>query len=236
MTSVGTVRKNKREIPPQLVKNKGRQPETSEFVFQNDITLVSYVPKNNKLVLVASTMHHDQAVDKTNKNLPEIISFYNYTKGGVDVVDELCANYDVSRTTERWSMCVFYNILNMATVNGNITYNANNQCKKDRRDYIRELILALVNEHIARRAETTTVRRSVKDNMTQFSQKQTSENVTPKKHKSIIFQKKTRCHFCERNTDRKTQYRCNKCSKPVCLTHAVMFCEPCDQEQGEAFE
>lgn len=48
-----------------------------------------------------STLHHDDKIDETtgNKNKAEIITFYNSTKAGVDVVDELCATY-VSRNSK----------------------------------------------------------------------------------------------------------------------------------------
>lgn len=45
LTSVGTLRKNKRCIPAQFLSVKNRKPKTSLFGFQKDITLLSYVPK-----------------------------------------------------------------------------------------------------------------------------------------------------------------------------------------------
>lgn len=46
-----------------------------------------------------STKHHDNAIDESTgeKQKPEMITFYNSTKAGVDVVDELSASYNVSR-------------------------------------------------------------------------------------------------------------------------------------------
>ncbi|XP_072395021.1 uncharacterized protein [Diabrotica undecimpunctata] len=104
LTSVGTLRKNKRCIPAQFLTVQNREQMTSLFGFQKDITLLSYVPKKkNKNVLLLSTMHHDGAIDEAtgDKNLPEVISFYNFTKSGVDVVDELSASYNVYRNLRR---------------------------------------------------------------------------------------------------------------------------------------
>nr|CAH7730726.1 unnamed protein product [Callosobruchus chinensis] len=42
LTYVGTVRKNKREIPPEFLPRKDRQEKSSIFGFQEDATLVSY--------------------------------------------------------------------------------------------------------------------------------------------------------------------------------------------------
>lgn len=62
--------------------------------FQDGLTLVSFVPKPNKAVLLLSTKHHDNQVDhKTGK--PMIILDYNKTKGAVDTVDQMCHKYTV---------------------------------------------------------------------------------------------------------------------------------------------
>lgn len=90
LTIVGTIRKNKPEIPEQL-KTKNREVYSSLFAFGKDQnTLVSYCPKKKKIVLLLSTMHHDSAVNSDSaQKKPEIIEFYNITKGGIDVVDRL---------------------------------------------------------------------------------------------------------------------------------------------------
>lgn len=100
ITFVGTLRKNKRQLPNDFVVIKGRF-KSSLFGFQKNCTIVSYTPKKNKVVLCISTMHHDNAIDiqTGNKQKPDIISFYNNTKYGVDVVDQMCAQYNVARNT-----------------------------------------------------------------------------------------------------------------------------------------
>ncbi|KAH9635619.1 hypothetical protein HF086_012288 [Spodoptera exigua] len=78
-------------------------PLAEDLLTQHNLTVVGlglrYCPKKNKVVLLLSTMHNDASVNEgTPKRLPEIISFYNSTKGGVDVVDRLKLNYSVART------------------------------------------------------------------------------------------------------------------------------------------
>ena len=51
ITIVGTVRKNK-QLPPSFVVAAKRQPRSSMFGFQEDITCVSYVPKKGKTVVL----------------------------------------------------------------------------------------------------------------------------------------------------------------------------------------
>lgn len=45
LTMVGTMRKNKADIPKQLIETKGKEVNSSLFVFDPNSTLVSYVPK-----------------------------------------------------------------------------------------------------------------------------------------------------------------------------------------------
>ena len=87
-TLVGTMNTNKRCIPPQLLNTRDKAVESSKFLFQNKTTLiVSYVPKPRRSVILLSTQHHTKDIVCEEKNKPEIILFYNQTKGAVDTVD-----------------------------------------------------------------------------------------------------------------------------------------------------
>ncbi|XP_052754079.1 piggyBac transposable element-derived protein 3-like [Galleria mellonella] len=100
LTTVGTIRKNKKEIPPDFNVLRGRSVKSNMFGFRDNIVLVSHIPKQGKNVLLISTMHNNAKIDvETGK--PDIILSYNDTKGGVDVVDRLCANYDCARATRQ---------------------------------------------------------------------------------------------------------------------------------------
>lgn len=55
LTSVGTVRKNKKEIPVAFLDVRRREVPSTLFAFQEDITVVSVVPKKNKNVILFST-------------------------------------------------------------------------------------------------------------------------------------------------------------------------------------
>ena len=51
LTLIGTLRKNKPEIPVEFQSNKKREIGSSLFGFHDGLTLVSFVPKQNKAVL-----------------------------------------------------------------------------------------------------------------------------------------------------------------------------------------
>ena len=102
--------------------NKTKPVNSSMFAYQDDITLVSYCPKKNKSVLLLSTMHSDGTVDAESQK-PDIILFYNSTKGGIDTIDQMCGNYSVQRKTKRYPLVVFFHLLNIGGINANVLLN-----------------------------------------------------------------------------------------------------------------
>ncbi|KAJ7984080.1 hypothetical protein DPEC_G00366450 [Dallia pectoralis] len=56
---VGTVHKNKPELPPALLATKTRRVLSSAFAFTPIATLVSYLARRNRNVLLLSTLHAD---------------------------------------------------------------------------------------------------------------------------------------------------------------------------------
>lgn len=157
LTMVGTLRKNKREIPPEFLHVKNRSLCSSMFGYGkdgNDCVLVSYVPKKNKNVLMLSTLHDDDAIDPSTKEAkkPEVITFYNSTKGGVDVVDRLKSEYSVARVSNRWPLTVFFSLLDIATINAQIIQKCNSGQLKTRRKFIAELSKELTLPQLIRRS------------------------------------------------------------------------------------
>ncbi|GAV05030.1 hypothetical protein RvY_15218 [Ramazzottius varieornatus] len=53
------MRKNKPEIPSAFLPSKLREVFSSQFGYTSGFTLVSYVPKNGKAVILLSSMHPD---------------------------------------------------------------------------------------------------------------------------------------------------------------------------------
>ncbi|XP_043462873.1 piggyBac transposable element-derived protein 4-like [Leptopilina heterotoma] len=154
-TIVSTLRKNKREIPPEFVAVKGRNICSSKFGFTEKCSLVSYVPKKNKNVLMLSTLYNSDDIDKDtgSRKKPEIITFYNLMKGAVDVVDELKGTYSVSRETRRWPMVLFYSFLNIAGINSQIILRDNSGEKMTRRSFLSRLRKELVQPFFKTRLE-----------------------------------------------------------------------------------
>ena len=88
-------------------------------------------------------MHYSQcSFDSGVKKLPEIIDFYNKTKGGVDCADQMIENYSVAFSTRRWPVVLFCNLLDMAALNGFVIHNeisSSNSPVLTRRLYLKAL-------------------------------------------------------------------------------------------------
>lgn len=62
LTIVGTLRQNKPDIPPVMKASRSREVHSTEFGFNGSMTMISYVRKKGKAVLLLSTMHHSKMV------------------------------------------------------------------------------------------------------------------------------------------------------------------------------
>lgn len=117
LSLVGTLRKNRSELPPISMPSKEREVNSSIYAFRDDACLVSYVPKRNKAIILLSTFHNkiENANDETKK--PKIILHYNQTKVGVDVMDQMVKRFTTRRATKRWPLALFENFLDISGLN-----------------------------------------------------------------------------------------------------------------------
>ncbi|XP_069589943.1 piggyBac transposable element-derived protein 4-like [Ranitomeya imitator] len=227
LSYVGTVRKNKRELPPQFVSVKERQQYSSMFAFHNGKALVSYVPHAKKIVLLLSTLHDDAAIDPGTgaEKKPEIITFYNATKGGVDTADQMCSTFNVSRNIKRWPMVIFFAMLNLGGINSQVIYLENKLEPLRRRLYLKKLAHELVLGELRRRSvKTIGIPSGLQVQLKRFRPEDDGE-----KSPSAPPHKRRRCTTCqtESGTRRLSNYECLKCHKAICLTHAKMVCNSC---------
>ncbi|GAU91706.1 hypothetical protein RvY_03912 [Ramazzottius varieornatus] len=134
---VGTMRKNREEIPSAFLPSKSRAAFSSYFGHTPDFTLVSFVPKKVKAAVLLSSMHLSQQVaneysrhgllhrdvdEETEEEKPEIFAHYNRKKAGVDTLDYLTGNYSVRRKTPRWPMALFYDIVDISALNSYVVW------------------------------------------------------------------------------------------------------------------
>ena len=94
ITSVGTLKKGRIGILDELFNTRNREIYSATCHFKKDITLTSYTVKKkskgkkNVVVLSTTRLLHRKTIDD-GKEKPQIIRFYDFTKGGTDIVDQL---------------------------------------------------------------------------------------------------------------------------------------------------
>lgn len=233
LTVVGTLRKNKPHIPADLLSVKNRPVCSSMFAFgsgENKTLMVSYVPKRNKNVLLLSSYHDDDSIDPDSKEAfkPEIITFYNSTKGGVDVVDRMKSEYSVTRKSNRWPFTIFCTLLNITTINSQIIYAANTQIILKRRLYITELAKQLTRPQLLKRAQLSSLSIPLRQKISNVIGREHMDN--PVRQQGNI-QTKPRCKYCPLRKNRFTQHNCETCSNPICKEHTATTTYIC----GECF-
>lgn len=226
LTVIGTLKKNKRELPPELLQ-VNRHEKSTIFAFKENCTLASYCPKKRKVVLLASSMHSDDSIDSESGDSfkPEILTEYNKTKGGVDVVDNLCATYNCARTTRRWPMVIFYACLNVGGINSQVIHHATTNDKILRRKFLQNLGFALLEDHLRERATIVCLPRNLRLRIMEICG---IEETTPEAARQVnTYPEKGRCFFCDRKKNRSSRYFCKKCHKFMCLEHATFICSTC---------
>lgn len=250
LSVVGTIRRNKRFLPPKFQSKKDLDYMDSKFVFREGVALVSFQGKKNKNTILLSTMHNDTSVSDENKK-PEIVLTYNKTKAGVDSMDQMAHSFTVKRKTKRWPLVMFFNMIDLAGIAGRVIWRHAFPTHRLSMDDNRQMFLLqvskeLVYEQVQRRAANSSTMNSVyRDNINHVMQSlATSVTVatqtkpkTPTKplRKNTKRQRspsqttpRKRCSLCPSNKDRKSRVICSKCKKNICGEHSVTICQNCD--------
>ena len=219
-TLVGTLRRNMPEVLGHFIITLNRQLHSSLFCFYRNMTPVSYMAKQKEYVLLLSTLHYDSNVqNEANKYRPEIIGYYNRTKVGVDLMDQKLSYYRSGRCYRRWTLAVFFNLLDICAHNAYIVwgdlYPEWQQLRNDkRRLFLFDLGKSLVMPHIRDRD-----RAGLQRPILRAIAAATGEFEPPAHVANAALSPRVRCEICFRSRDKKTELRCALCHRMVCKKH-----------------
>src|SRR5215469_8524374 len=242
MTLVGTIRGNKKEIPIEMKTTSNRSHGSSAFLFTKDLTLVSYMPSTTKskkkLVYLTSSMHFTPTLSEDGK--PEILKYYNSTKGGVDAFDQMCSQYSCSRRKRRWPLCVFYGMLNATAINSYIIFSENAVKKgirpKARRFFLTNLALQLIAPWAKQRLTNPTMPIAIKSLICTVHKLEMGTTHTKNDSWKNIDESsycKKKCGKCSKDYIRKSKYICTICNVHLCFKHIYIMCLSCLKKQNE---
>lgn len=220
------------------------------FGFHENVTMCSYVPKKNKVVIMLSSMHHEAKISDNAKKKPEIIEFYNWSKAGVDTMDKMLGRYTTKRSTQRWPLAFFYNILDVACLAAYVLYYENNKMlvKKsfERRLFYRQLGRQLCTPFVESRLHNAQIMRHFTTKVAiesflgrainPYAQPTTSVPSRPTAQLESTGRRKITgvCYAClqsESKKRRKTRKICSVCKNPICDEHCITTttCETCNK-------
>lgn len=216
---------------------KDRAEFSSLFGFHDKMSLVSYVPKRRRAVIILSTAHYTTDVSGT-KNKPNAIHYYNNHKSGVDNMCKMLSEYTVKRATKRWPQAIFFNMVDVCALAAYIIYYTNNPVDQNRtckrREFLTQLGKELAMPQIEIRAENLLIssKFGVRSGIECMLGKRVSCLGSPERSleptRDSTGRKKIvgRCFACYKgHTKRKrhTRKACSDCNRPICDEHSVTF-------------
>jgi hypothetical protein len=164
ITVVGTIKSNRKGLPPTITSCTDRAHTSYKYVYncaEKKMSLHSYVvktkSKGKKNVLVLSTIPPIMGITKDDKKKPAIIKFYDFTKGGTDVMDQRIGYGTTNSKSDRWTATAFKYILDTARVNAQTVWSLTNKfdpLKTNSFDFGIALAESLIMPHIAQRNTT----------------------------------------------------------------------------------
>ena len=192
------------------------------------LTLLSFVPKKSKSVIVLSTMHHSEFADQKS-NKPEMISFYNSTKSGIDTLDMKCSNYSANRRTRRWPLAIFYYLISVSCSNAYVMY-----LHKDKLasfEFMKSLDISLLKEHTKMRLQIPNppddLRKIISNTLGEEQREERGTEKIQTKERSDKLEKRKNCRYCPYSVNRMTASKCVQCETPNCLQRSKKFCKVC---------
>ena len=151
---VGTMNKVKPELPASA---KCLQQRLFYFMKADDMaTLTVYQCKPKKNVCVLNSLDMSVELGKFENKKPETVEFYNKTKSGVDVVDQMARQYSVKAGTCRWPAAVLYNIFDLIGISAFVLYKKRTGDKVSRRNFLFKLATELREDYIVERSNRNT--------------------------------------------------------------------------------
>ena len=156
ITIVGTMRMDRKGIPPEIKTFDNREEKSTMFVKANNekLMLVSYIDKKKsgkKNIILLTTMHKDIKISRDLRTKPQPIVFYDYTKGGVDIVDLLSSSLSTRIKSKRWTINALVFLLDTVRTNSRTIYLERKDTNISNFQYTWKLGKSLVLPHMQRR-------------------------------------------------------------------------------------
>uniref|UniRef100_A0A182K3S6 PiggyBac transposable element-derived protein domain-containing protein n=1 Tax=Anopheles christyi TaxID=43041 RepID=A0A182K3S6_9DIPT len=241
---IGEACKSYPDLPKAFVSNKGRPEHSTLVAYHDSTTLVSYVTKRKEMMILMSSFAEldavdpDEEQDESQKHL-KLVELYNRTKTTIRTIQQMCAMHNVVRSTRRWPLAVFFNLMNLSAINAWCIYRLNHpeEAKVSRRDFLVTMALELLRPQARRRLDNKTLPRLLKQRIGMFLgiSREEYETVPVLSNRGDA---RGRCYLCGRARNKTTRISCHSCGKFTCNAHCAQLCRTCylDDSTGEQQE
>ena len=221
---VGTMRRNRVDVPPAAKSISGRQKGDSRFFYSDGVKLCSFWDRGRKPVILIDSFASSGGHVVDGK--PDTVEFYNNTKAGVDLLDKKISMFSMRRTTRRWPFVFVMNLFDVCIINGMYLYEQRNPVSAKNTFHFRfmkEVALSLVRPLLEERIKTPIRSRDVRMAFNYLGYEATFPQIVSPQSSSTP--DRDRCSFC--NERKVSRVRCFKCSKFVCSEHRSWLCVGC---------
>jgi hypothetical protein len=227
-TLVGTVRINRRDVPPIAYSTQGRKRGDVRHFYSDGMLLCSYWDKGTKPVLLLDSFGRIGNSPEVGQK-PQTVKFYNETKSGVDNLDHMVRMFSAKRKCRRWPYSLAMNLVDIAGVNGSIILSRIRNLTSTRErshchyEFLKAAGYQLVDKQIKRRL-LTQGRGSILLAATLVGYGEDTKNPPTG---ITLLPKQKRCQLCERDADKKTKVCCFNCGRAMCNGHRAFMCLDC---------
>lgn len=217
---VGTVNRVRRELPPSAAVDRTKERFSTLLLKHECYTLTVYKCKPQKNVILLSSLHQSVGIRDNPKKIPETVEFYNSTKFGVDVIDQMARTYSVKAASRRWPVQVFYNILDLAGINAWVLFKEVTGKSITRRDFLLKLATELSDPYVASR-----VRHQATDD-----DDADEEYIEP-----AMKRRKCQISYCKGNKTKDSYVKCKKavCGSCTALVITRNICVKCGNDNAD---
>ncbi|CAH2013564.1 unnamed protein product [Acanthoscelides obtectus] len=141
---IDTIRKNRKGLPKEVVDKKLKKGEVAAMENKDGITLLKW--KDQRDVLVLSTKHDAEMVERSNNRIPKVVFDYNSGKSSVDLSDQMGSYSNPLRRSVKWYRKIAFELLlTTSMVNAFILYKNVTGCNIKITHFKKEVIRYLIN-------------------------------------------------------------------------------------------
>ncbi|CAH1968772.1 unnamed protein product [Acanthoscelides obtectus] len=141
---IDTIRKNRKGLPKEVVDKKLKKGEVAAMENKDGITLLKW--KDQRDVLVLSTKHDAEMVERSNNRIPKVVIDYNSGKSSVDLSDQMGSYSNPLRRSVKWYRKIAFELLlTTSMVNAFILYKNVTGCNIKITQFKKEVIRYLIN-------------------------------------------------------------------------------------------